>query len=76
VVVEECGEVGERARLEHVLEVGVPEPDAREPGARRLRAAVLEVEETPLAAGVHVDRSGSGPVERHEVGVGRHPRRR
>ena len=50
VLVEERLHLGERARLEHVLEVGVPDPDAREADARRVRAAVAQVEEAPLAA--------------------------
>ena len=57
VVVEEPLDVGERARLEDVLEVGVPEPDALEPGTRGLLAAVGEVEQAPLAPAVHLHRA-------------------
>ena len=52
VVLEELLHVRERARLEHVLEVGVPDPDALEPAARRLLAAVAEVEQAPFPAPV------------------------
>ena len=59
--------VGQRARLQDVLEVGVPEPDPLEPDALRLGAAVGEVEQAPLAAEVHLDRPGDGPVQPHDV---------
>ena len=59
----------ERVRLEQVLEVGVPDPDAREADLRGLRAAVAPAEQAPLAADVHLDRAGHGPVEAHQLDV-------
>ena len=56
VLVEKRRDLGERARLEDVLEVGVPQPDPAEADARRLRAAVAQVEEAPFSSDVHVDR--------------------
>ena len=69
VLAEQRRDVGERAGLEHVLEVGVPEPDAAEADALRLCTAIGEVEEAPLAAGVHVHRAGCCPVENDQVAV-------
>ena len=63
VVVEDRAHLGERVLLEDVLEVGMPDPDPREPDALRLLAAVAEVEEAPLAPGVHLDRPGDRPVQ-------------
>ncbi len=63
VVVEELPHLAERARLEHVLEIGMPEPDAGEPDPRGLLAAVTQVEEAPLAADMHLDGTGRRPVE-------------
>ena len=62
-----AGDLGERARLEDVLEVGVPEPDPAEADARGVCAAVAQVEEAPLASDVHVDGPGRRPVERDQV---------
>ena len=74
VLVDHCADVGERARLEHVLEVGVPDAHAPEADALRLLAAVAQVEEAPLAAEVHLDRAGDRPVVGDEgVGAGHHP---
>ena len=72
VVVEELPHLAQRARLEHVLEVGVPEADAGEPDPRGLFAPVAQVEEAPLAADVHLDRTGRRPVEPDELGGGAH----
>jgi hypothetical protein len=71
VVVEQLLDLGERACLEDVLEVGVPEADPAEADASRLRAAVAQVEEAPLASGVHLDRTGDRPVEPEQL-VARH----
>ena len=72
VVVEELPHLAQGARLEHVLEIGVPEPEAGEPDARRLLAAVAQVEEAPLAPDVHLDRTGRRPVEADELVGGAH----
>jgi len=74
VVVEELPHLGERPRLQHVLEVGVPEPDALEPDARGLLAAIAKVEEAPLPPDVHLDRPGRGPVQPDEVVASAHSR--
>ena len=74
VVVEQRLHLGERARLEDVLEVGVPEPDPAEADPRRLRAAVAQVEEAPLAAHVDLDRAGDRPVETEQVVAGHRAR--
>ena len=63
MVVEDLFHLGERARLEHVLEVGVPDADAREADALRLGAAVAEVEQAPFAPDVDLDRTGDRPVQ-------------
>ena len=70
VVVEQLLHVGQRARLQDVLEVGVPDPDPLEPDTLRLCAAVGEVEQAPLPAVVHLDRPGGGPVQAEEVVFG------
>ena len=44
-VVEDRLHLAQRVRLEHVLEVGVPDPDAREPDLGRLLAAVAPAEQ-------------------------------
>ena len=67
VLVEERGDLVERARLEDVLEVGVPEPDPAEPDPGRVLAAVAQVEEAPLAAVVDVDRPRGRPVQPENV---------
>ena len=72
VVVEDLLHLREAPRLEHVLEVGVPDPDAAEPDLARLGAAVGPVEEAPLASDVHLDRPGDRPVEGDQLGVGCH----
>ena len=56
-VVVEVSHLAQRARLEHVLEVGVPEADAGEADARGLLAPVAQVEEAPLPTEVHLDRT-------------------
>ncbi len=63
VVVEDLAHLAQRALLEHVLEVRVPDADTGEPHPLRLRAAVAEVEEAPLASRVHLHRSRDRPVE-------------
>ncbi len=73
VVVEQLPDLAQGAGLEHVLEVGVPEPEAGEPDARRLLAAVTQVEQAPLPAEMHLDRTRGGPVEPDELGGGAHP---
>src|SRR4051794_2067293 len=65
--VEDVLHLAQRAGLEHVLEVGVPDPDAAEAGLRRLLAAVAPIERRPLAAHVHLDGAGHGPVEAHQL---------
>ena len=72
VVVEELPHLAQRARLEHVLEIGVPEPDAREADARGLLAALAEVEEAPLPTEVHLDGTGRRPVEADDLVGGAH----
>src|SRR3954452_555856 len=67
--VEDVLHLAQRAGLEHVLEVGVPDPDAAEAGLRRLLAAVAPIERRPLAAHVHLDGAGHGPVEAHQLDV-------
>ncbi len=67
VVVEQPLQVGQCVRLQEVLEVGMPEPDSLEPDALGLGAAVGEAEQAPLAAEVHLDRPGDGPVQAHDV---------
>src|SRR4029453_14427280 len=61
-LVEEAGPLTKRSGLEDVLEVGVPQPDAPEPDAGRLLAAVAEVEQAPLAPEGHFHRPRRGPV--------------
>ena len=73
MVVEELPDLGERPRLEDVLEVGVPEPGALHADARRLRAAVAQVEEAPFPADVDLDRTGDRPVETEQFVAGGHP---
>ena len=72
VAVEDLLHLREALRLEHVLEIGVPDPDAAEPDLARLGAAVGPVEEAPLAPDVHLDRPGDRPVEGDQLGVGGH----
>src|SRR5262249_10839756 len=67
MVVEQGLQLGERSRLEDVLEVGVPDPDPLEPGPLRLGAAVGDVEQAPLPASVHLHRPGGRPVQRDQV---------
>jgi hypothetical protein len=73
VVVEDLLQVAQAPRLEQVLEIGVPEPEATEPGAARFGAAVAPVEEAPLPTGVHLDRPGHRPVQADELDVLAHP---
>ena len=73
VVVEELPHLAQRPRLEHVLEVGVPEPDPAHADARRLRAAVAQVEQAPLPPDVHLDRTGDRPVETEQFVAASHP---
>ena len=72
VLVEDRPQLAERLRLEHVLEVGMPDADAPEPDPRGLLAALAEAEEAPLAPEVHLDRPGGGPVEADEVVAAAH----
>src|SRR5207302_928195 len=58
VVVEQLPHLAEGPRLEHVLEVCVPQADAPEPDAGGLLAAVAQIEEAPLPSEMHLDRSG------------------
>src|SRR3954451_7009583 len=67
--VEDVLHLAQRAGLEHVLEVGVPDPDSAKACVRRLLAAVAPVERRPLAAHVHLDGAGHGPVEAHQLDV-------
>jgi hypothetical protein len=63
VVVEHPLHLAQRAPALHLmLDVGVPEAEAGEADLGGLGAAVGEVVFAPLATGVHVDRSGGGPV--------------
>ncbi len=73
VVVEELPYLGERSRLEDMLEVGVPEPGPFHADACCLRAAVTQVEQAPLAADVHLDRAGDRPVEPEQFVAASHP---
>src|SRR3954453_16676378 len=68
-VVEHRLHLAQRAGLEHVQQVGVPDPDAAEADLRGLLAAVAPVERRPFAADVDLDRSGHGPVEAHQLDV-------
>ena len=72
VVVEQLTNLPQGALLEHVLEIGVPEPEAREAHARRLLAAVAQVVEAPLAPEMHLDGARRRPVEPDELGGGAH----
>ena len=69
VVVEVPLHLTQRSRLEHVLEVGVPDAEAAEPDLARLRAAVGPVEEAPLAPDVNLNRPGDRPVQAEELRV-------
>ena len=73
VVIEELSHLMEVARLEHVLQVGVPKPDTAEADASRLLAAIAQVEEAPFPAEVNLDRAGDGPIEAQEVGATHSP---
>jgi len=70
VLVHDRPHVLERAGLEHMREVCVPEPDPAEADALGLSAPVGEVEQAPLPADVHLDRPGGRPVEPNEVDAG------
>src|SRR3954451_16410750 len=69
-VVEHGLDVAQGALFEHVLEVGVPDPETAEAGPGGLGAAVGPVEQAPLAAGVDLDRARHGPVQPHQLDVG------
>ena len=72
VVVEDLLHLPQALRLEHVLEVGVPDPEPAEPDLARLGAAVGPVEEAPLPPDVHLDRPGDRPVEPDQLDVVAH----
>ena len=72
VVVEGLLHLPQAPRLEHVLEVGVPDPEPAEADLARLGAAVGPVEEAPLASDVHFDRPGNGPVQPEQLDVDAH----
>ena len=69
VVVEDLLHLAQAPRLEHVLEVGVPDAEPAEADLARLGAAVGPVEEAPLAPDVHLDRPGDRPVEPEQLDV-------
>ena len=68
-VVEDLLHLGQRAGLELVLDVGVPQPEAPEADPRGVRAAVAPVERAPFPADVHVGRTGHGPVQGQQLGL-------
>ena len=72
VVVEGLLHLRQALRLEHVLQVGVPDADAAEPDLARLGAAVGPAEQAPLAPDVHLDRTGDRPVEADQLDVAAH----
>ena len=72
VVVEDLLHLPQALRLEHVLQVGVPDPEPAEPDLARLGAAVGPVEEAPLPPDVHLDRPGDRPVEPDQLDVVAH----
>src|SRR5690606_18202485 len=68
-VVEDRTQLLQAAILEKVKEVGVPQPEAAEAGARRRRDPVRDVEQTPLAPGVQFHRAGQRPVRGEQVDI-------
>ncbi len=66
-VVEDLLHLLQRPRLELVLDVRVPQPDALEADPRRLGAAVAPVERAPFAPDVHVGRTGNRPVQGQQL---------
>jgi hypothetical protein len=68
-VVEDLLHLAQRARLEHVLEIRVPDPDAAEADLGGLLAAVAPVEQRPLAPRVHLDGPRQRPVQAHQLDV-------
>ena len=66
-----CFMLVQAPRLEHVLEVGVPDPEPAEADLARFGAAVGPVEEAPLPPDVHLDRPGDRPVQAEQLDVRR-----
>jgi hypothetical protein len=66
-VVEDLLHLRQRPRVELMLDVGVPEPDALEADPGCLAAAVLPLERAPLPADVHLRRTAHRPVEGQQI---------
>src|SRR6185312_6707028 len=67
VVAEHLGHLLKRGRLELVLDVRVPEPEAREPDTLGVGAAVLPAERAPFPSEMDHDRAAHGPVRDHHL---------
>ena len=67
VVVEGALHLLQAPGLEHVLQIGMPDAEAAEADLAGLGAAVVPVEEAPLASDVHLDRARDRPVERNQL---------
>ena len=68
VLVEDLLHLAQASRLEHVLQVGVPDAEPAEADLARLCAPVGPVEEAPLAACMDFDRPGDRPVQTEQLG--------
>src|SRR6185312_15212283 len=72
MVIENAPHVGEAQPRERVLEIGVPDAEAREPGLRGARHALLEARGAELVIGVRLGADRERPVRSEQVDVSVH----
>src|SRR4029077_13126675 len=69
VVVERALQVTETLRLQHVLEICMPDSEPAEADCSGRGAPVGPVEEAPFATDVHLHRTGDRPVQAEELDI-------